>query len=84
MWLLKSNMFCLANSAAERQMTSHHIHSTSCGVSHLTIRPKPNRYMENGKEGCREEVDGLWQVGSIGHKEGWSCGGGDESPTLPG
>lgn len=64
MWLLKSNTFCLANSAAERQMTSHHIDSTTCGASCLRGRQKRNRNMENCREGCAEDVDGLWQVGS--------------------
>lgn len=51
MWLLKSNMFCLVNSTAERQMTSHNIQSTTCGASCLIIKPKPDKNMENCGEG---------------------------------
>lgn len=83
MWLLKSNTFCLANSAAERQMTSHHIHSTTCGASCLRGKPKRNRNMENCREGCAEDVDGLWQVGSMGQRRGRSCRGGDGSLASP-
>lgn len=69
----------LTDSAAKRQMTSHPIYCTTRSASCLTDRPKRSRNMENSREGFGKEVDGLWQLGCIGQKQGRFCGRGDES-----